>query len=126
MKRRYRVARFLERCLRLRAALDQPAFTTDVIIGLQGETEVDFEATCRVAEEVCFSKLHIFSYSARRGTPAADLPDRMHPAVIAERRRRLLDLGAGLARKYFRSLIGRRLDVLVEGEAPAQPGYVPG
>jgi threonylcarbamoyladenosine tRNA methylthiotransferase MtaB len=126
MKRRYRVTGFLERCRRLRAALDQPALTTDVIIGFPGETEADFEGTCRVLEEAGFSKLHIFSYSARRGTLAADLPGRVHPAVVAERRRRLLELESRLARKYFRSLLGRRLDVLVEGEAPAWPGHVRG
>jgi threonylcarbamoyladenosine tRNA methylthiotransferase MtaB len=126
MKRRYRVAGFLERCRRLRAALDQPAFTTDVIIGFPGETEMDFEGTCRVIEEAGFSKLHIFSYSARRGTLAADLPGRVHPAVVAERRRRLLELESRLARKYFRNLLGRRLDVLVEGAASAWPGHVRG
>jgi len=126
MRRRYRVAGFLERCRRLRAALDQPAFTTDVIIGFPGETEADFEETGRVIEEVGFSKLHIFSYSARRGTSAADLPGRVHPAAVAERRRRLLELESRLARRYFRSLIGRRLDVLVEGKAPARPGHVRG
>lgn len=126
MKRRYRVAGFLERCRRLRATLDQPALTTDVIVGFPGETEADFEETCRVIEEAGFSKLHIFSYSARRGTLAANLPGRVHPAVVTERRRRLLELESRLARKYFRSLLGRRLDVLVEGEAPAWPGHVRG
>jgi threonylcarbamoyladenosine tRNA methylthiotransferase MtaB len=126
MKRRYRVAGFLERCRRLRAALDQPAFTTDVIIGFPGETEMDFLGTCRVIEEAGFSKLHIFSFSARRGTLAADLPGRVHPAAVTERRRRLLDLESRLARNYFRSLLGRRLDVLVEGAAPAWPGHVRG
>jgi threonylcarbamoyladenosine tRNA methylthiotransferase MtaB len=76
--------------------------------------------------EVGFSKLHIFSFSPRRGTPAADLPGRPSPAVVAERRRRLLELDRELAQAYFRSLIGRRLDVLVEGAAPDRPGHVVG
>jgi threonylcarbamoyladenosine tRNA methylthiotransferase MtaB len=126
MKRRYRVAGFLENCRRLRSALDQPAFTTDVIIGFPGETEADFEATCQVVREVGFSKIHIFSYSPRKGTPAADLPDRVPPAVVAERRQRLLELERVTANGYIRSLIGRRLDVLVEGEAPQRPGFVQG
>jgi threonylcarbamoyladenosine tRNA methylthiotransferase MtaB len=126
MKRRYRIAGFLERCRRLQAALDQPAFTTDIIIGFPGETDADFEATYRAVREVRFSKLHLFSYSPRRGTPAAALPDTVPSAVIADRRHRLLELERELADRYSRSLIGRRLDVLVEGPAPRESGFVTG
>jgi threonylcarbamoyladenosine tRNA methylthiotransferase MtaB len=126
MKRRYRSAGFLERCRRLRQALDQPAFTTDVIIGFPGETDADFEATCRVVREVGFAKVHIFSYSPRAGTPAADLPGATPPGIIAERRRRLLELENESANAYVRSLIGGRLEVLVEGADPLRPGHVRG
>jgi threonylcarbamoyladenosine tRNA methylthiotransferase MtaB len=126
MKRRYRVAGFLDRCRRLRQVLDSPAFTTDVIIGFPGETDADFEGTCRVAREVGFSKIHIFSFSPRRGTPAADFPDLVPPQKIAERRERLLELESQLSAAYCRSLIGRRLDVLVEGAHPSRPGHVLG
>ncbi len=126
MKRRYRVTGFLERCRRLRAVLDMPAFTTDIIIGFPGETDADFEATCQVARAVGFSKIHIFSFSPRRGTPAADLPGTVPPCVVAERRQRLLELERELSNAYFRSLIGRGLDVLVEGADPKRPGYVIG
>jgi threonylcarbamoyladenosine tRNA methylthiotransferase MtaB len=126
MRRRYRVAGFLERCRCLRAALDQPAFTTDIIIGFPGETDADFEATCAVVRETGFSKIHLFSYSPRRGTAAADLPGRVPPLVVAGRRQRLLLLEQELATDYFRSLVGRRLDVLVEGAAPGATGFVQG
>jgi threonylcarbamoyladenosine tRNA methylthiotransferase MtaB len=126
MKRRYGTAGFLERCERLRRALDQPAFTTDVIVGFPGESDADFEATCRIACEVGFSKIHVFSYSPRRGTPAADYPDQVPPRVIAERRRRLRALEGELAERYYRSLLDRRLDVLVEGAEPPRPGFVLG
>jgi threonylcarbamoyladenosine tRNA methylthiotransferase MtaB len=126
MKRRYTVASFLERCDRLRSALDQAAFTTDIIVGFPGETEGDFEATCRVAREVGFSKVHIFTFSPRRGTPAADFADRVVPSVVSERRQRLQALERELGSAYFRSLIGRRLDVLVEGADPRRAGHVLG
>jgi len=126
MKRRYRMAGFLERCRRLRSALDQPAFTTDVIIGFPGETEADFEATCLAVREVGFSKIHLFSYSARQGTPAANMPGMVPPAVVARRRQRLLAIERELADAYYRGLIGRRLDVLVEGADPDRPGFVRG
>jgi threonylcarbamoyladenosine tRNA methylthiotransferase MtaB len=126
MKRRYRVAGFLERCRRLREALDHPAFTTDVIVGFPGETDADFEATCRVVREVGFARLHLFSFSPRAGTPAASLPGRVHPAAVAERRRRLLEIERETAGAYFRSLVGRRLDVMVEGPDPDRTGHVRG
>jgi threonylcarbamoyladenosine tRNA methylthiotransferase MtaB len=126
MKRRYRSDGFLERCRRLRAALDHPALTTDVIVGFPGETAADFEATCHVVRAAGFSKVHVFSYSRRRGTPAAELAEQVPPSVAAERRERLRLLERELADDYYRSLVGRRLEVLVEGADPARPGHVLG
>jgi threonylcarbamoyladenosine tRNA methylthiotransferase MtaB len=126
MKRRYRAATFLERCRRLRDVLDSPAFTTDVIVGFPGESDGDFEETCRLVQEVGFSKIHIFSYSPRRGTSAAELPHSVPPAKTAERRQRLLEMEAQLSAAYYRSLLGRRLDVLVEGAHPSRPEHVLG
>lgn len=126
MKRRYRSAGFLERCRRLRSALDLPAFTTDVILGFPGETDDDFEATCRVVREVGFCKVHVFSYSPRRGTEAAHYTGQVPAPVVAERRERLLRIEQELADRFMRALLGRRLDVLVEGPAPNHPGFVMG
>jgi threonylcarbamoyladenosine tRNA methylthiotransferase MtaB len=123
MKRRYTSAGFYQRVERLKKSLDQPAFTTDIIVGFPGETEADFAATCRVAREVGFSKIHVFSYSPREGTPATALPDRVPAAVIAERREHLRALERELAEQYYRGLIGRALDVMVEGEDPRRKGH---
>ncbi len=126
MKRRYRVAGFLERCRRIRAALDQPALSTDVIVGFPGETDADFDATCRVVREAGFMKVHVFSYSPRRGTAAADFTDTVPPQITAGRRERLRLLEQELAGAYLRGLVGRRLDVLVEGAEAGRPGFVRG
>jgi threonylcarbamoyladenosine tRNA methylthiotransferase MtaB len=126
MRRRYRRASFVERCRRIAALLDLPAFSTDVIVGFPGETDADFEATCAVSREVGFSKIHVFSWSPRRGTPAADLDGRVVPQVIAQRRKHLQTLGRELTADYHRRLVGRRLDVLVEGADPNRPGNVLG
>ena len=126
MKRRYSSGGFLERVRRIRAALDQPAFSTDVILGFPGETDADFEATCRVLREVGFAKIHIFSYSPREGTPAAEMCDSVPAQVVQERRRRLLEIEKDSAAGYQRSLLGRRLDVLVEGADPRRPSCVRG
>lgn len=126
MKRRYTPGGFLERCQRIRRALDQPAFTTDVIVGFPGETDDDFEATCAVAREVGFSRIHVFSYSLREGTPAASLAEPVPPHVKSQRRQQLHRLEAELADRYYRSLLGRRLDVLVEGADPRRAGFARG
>jgi threonylcarbamoyladenosine tRNA methylthiotransferase MtaB len=126
MRRRYRSGGFIERCRRIRDALDHPALTTDVIVGFPGETDTDFEATCRVVREVGFAKVHVFSYSPREGTPAAAYPDALPPAVVRERRRRLQALADEGGHAYARSLVGRRLDVLVESADPGRPGFVRG
>jgi threonylcarbamoyladenosine tRNA methylthiotransferase MtaB len=126
MGRRYRSAGFLERCRRLGAALDQPAFSTDVIVGFPGESDADFEETCRVVREAGFVKLHVFPFSPRRGTPAAEMPDRIPSPVVAERRARLSALERELHEAYLRSLIGRRLEVLVESADPERPAWVRG
>jgi threonylcarbamoyladenosine tRNA methylthiotransferase MtaB len=126
MRRRYTSGGFLERVRRIRAALDQPALTTDVIVGFPGETEEDFEATCRVVREAGFCRIHVFTYSPRRGTLAADWPDDVPPPVKAQRRRRLREIERELAGAYLRSLVGRQLDVLVEGADPQRPGWVRG
>jgi threonylcarbamoyladenosine tRNA methylthiotransferase MtaB len=126
MKRRYRSAGFLERIRRIRAVLDAPAFSTDVIVGFPGETDADFEATCKVIREAGFSRLHVFSYSPRSGTAAASLPDEVPPPVKAQRRQRLHEIEREIASDYHRSLVGRVLDVLVEGSDPHRPGHARG
>ncbi|MSQ94806.1 MAG: tRNA (N(6)-L-threonylcarbamoyladenosine(37)-C(2))-methylthiotransferase MtaB [Gemmataceae bacterium] len=126
MKRRYSSAGFLERCRRLKQALDQPAFTTDVIVGFPGETDADFEATCQVVREVGFAKIHVFSYSPRLGTPAARLSDAVPPAIMKERCDRLRELAGTTAQAYQQGLLGRRLEVVVEGSDPKRPGSVQG
>lgn len=126
MRRRYTRASFLERCNRLKTCLDQPAFTTDIIIGFPGETDADFDQTCEVVREVGFAKLHLFSYSPRAGTPAATLPNQIHPKLVAERRERLLALEQETSNRYAHFLVGRRLKVMVEGDDPDCPGHVRG
>jgi threonylcarbamoyladenosine tRNA methylthiotransferase MtaB len=126
MRRRWPARRFLQQCLAVRQALGDPALTTDVIVGFPGETEADFAATCRLVEEVGFSKLHIFRFSPRRGTPAADLPDRVPGPVQQQRAAALAELGEELRRRYFQRLVGRRLQVLVESPIRGDAGRLLG
>jgi threonylcarbamoyladenosine tRNA methylthiotransferase MtaB len=126
MRRRWPVGQFVECCRQIRRSLDQPALTTDVIVGFPGETQEDFAATCRAVEEVGFSKLHVFRFSPRRGTPAADMPDQVPETVKQRRAAELTELGERLRRRYFQSLAGRRLQVLVEIPNRSCPGLLLG
>jgi threonylcarbamoyladenosine tRNA methylthiotransferase MtaB len=122
MRRRWASARFADRCQRVREALDEPALTTDVIVGFPGETDDDFEATCRAVERIGFSKIHVFRFSPRRGTPAADMPDQVPASVKRRRAADLAELGSRLRRRFLERLRGRRLQVLVEKPVEGQPG----
>ena len=126
MKRRWGARLFLDRCRLVREALDAPALTTDVIVGFPGETDDDFERTCEVARQAEFSKIHIFPYSPRRGTPAAEMPNQVAKAVKAERGKRLAEIERELRQRYYKSLCGRPLRVLVESAEPAVGGSVAG
>ncbi|MEZ6070635.1 MAG: tRNA (N(6)-L-threonylcarbamoyladenosine(37)-C(2))-methylthiotransferase MtaB [Pirellulales bacterium] len=125
MRRRWGAQRFVDRCRLVQERLDAPAITTDVIVGFPGETEDEFAATLRVCETVGFSKIHIFPFSARRGTPAADMPDQLSKGEKSQRVARLAALETVLRDRYFRSLLGRPLEVLTEsfpGESADSPG----
>lgn len=116
MRRRWGSRRFIDRCQMLNNALNRPAITTDILVGFPGETDQEFEETCQTAREVGFSKFHIFPFSARRGTPAAEMTDQIDPQLKKARGRQLAKLETELRDQYFRTLIGQRLRVLVEGK----------
>ncbi len=126
MRRRWASSRFVERCHAIREALDHPALTTDVIVGFPGESEADFEASCRAVEEVGFSKLHVFRFSARPGTAAAEMPDQVPSKVKQRRAGELAEIGRRLRERFFASLVGRELQVLVETPADGRPGMLAG
>jgi len=123
MRRRWGSRRFIDRCGMLQEKLDQPAITTDIIVGFPGETDAEFAETCDVARQVGFSKIHIFPFSARRGTPAADFPGQLPKKLKQQRGRELKEIEAELRDDYFASLLGKRLRVLVESPLENRPGY---
>jgi threonylcarbamoyladenosine tRNA methylthiotransferase MtaB len=123
MRRRWSSRMFLDRCRLVKEALDLPALTTDVIVGFPGETEADFQETCRVSREAGFSKIHIFPFSPRKGTPAAEFPNHVSATEKSERVQRLTELEQSLRQDYFRSLLGRTLSVLVEGASEIEPRH---
>jgi threonylcarbamoyladenosine tRNA methylthiotransferase MtaB len=126
MRRRWGSKRFIDRCQMLKEKLDRPAITTDIIVGFPGETDAEFAETCDTARQVGFSKIHIFPFSARRGTPAADMPGQLSKQLKQERGQELARVEAELQAAYFASLEGSRLRVLVESPLEGDKSRVVG
>ena len=126
MRRRYTVASFLRRVDRVKEMLDEPAITTDVIVGFPGETDADFEQTVAVCHRVGFARIHVFPFSPRAGTPAAEMPDQVPRTVVRARRAALAEVADELGRQYRQRLVGRTLEVLVERPVRDSPAWLRG
>jgi threonylcarbamoyladenosine tRNA methylthiotransferase MtaB len=114
MCRQYRADEFRAKVESAKSRLDRPAITTDIIVGFPGETDADFEQTVEMAQFVGFAKMHVFSFSPRKGTAAADMQDTVDNKVIKERSQILRDLDIELGLKYRRQFIGETAQVLLE------------
>jgi tRNA-2-methylthio-N6-dimethylallyladenosine synthase len=120
MLRRYTREQYLEVVDRLRRAMPDITFSTDIIVGFPGETEAQFQETLTLVEEAAFDDAYTFKYSPREGTPAVRLPAPVDEAVAAERLERLIDLVRAQARRRHLARVGRTMEVLVE--RPAKRG----
>lgn len=126
MNRKYTRQMFVEAVERLRVASPFFSFTTDIIVGFPGETDVDFEETLEMVRQVRFAKVHMFPYSERARTRAALYPNKITPEVIAERKQRLLRLAEQVAYDLRGDYVGERMTVLTERIDPARPGEISG
>jgi tRNA-2-methylthio-N6-dimethylallyladenosine synthase len=115
MRRTYTRERYLDHVERMRAAIPDVAFGTDVIVGFPGETEQDFEQTLEVVEEVGFDSAFTFVYSPRQGTEAAAMPGQVPHEVKIERMERLVELTQRCAHERNLARVGLVEEVLVEG-----------
>ncbi|MEI8234868.1 MAG: tRNA (N6-isopentenyl adenosine(37)-C2)-methylthiotransferase MiaB [Verrucomicrobiota bacterium] len=115
MHRGYTAAGYLGLVRKMRAARPDLAITTDIIVGFPGETEADYEATRRLAEEVRFDNAFIFRYSPRRDTPAAALADQVDEAVKEARNLDLLERTNAIIKEKLDAMVGTRVEVLCEG-----------
>ncbi len=131
MRRRWGAQRFVDRCGLLKERLDRPAITTDVIVGFPGETDAEFAETLEVCRQAGFSKIHMFPFSPRRGTPAAEMADQVSKQTKHDRGVELARVEAELRAEYYASLEGMPLRVLVESPLEQQEsnqraeGFIP-
>jgi tRNA-2-methylthio-N6-dimethylallyladenosine synthase len=115
MRRTYSRERYLALVERMRDAIPDLAFGTDIIVGFPGETEADFRETLEVVEEVGYDSAFTFVYSPRNGTEAAVMEDQVPHEVKTERMERLVELTQRMARERNEARVGRVEEVLVEG-----------
>jgi threonylcarbamoyladenosine tRNA methylthiotransferase MtaB len=116
MRRHYDVASYERLIAKVMARMPECGLGSDMLVGFPGETETHFEQTYHVVERLPFSYLHVFSYSARPGTPAAKYPGQVHPAAKKERSQRLRQLGRTKKEAFAARFLGRELAILLEGK----------
>ena len=128
MNRRYTSEEYYEKCCILRRYFENPALTTDVIVGFPGETEEEFQKSRDFVDKVNFYETHIFKYSRREGTKAAAMENQVSEQEKARRSAVLIELGEKKRKAYEQSFLGKEVEVLVEEEAviegrPMQTGH---
>ncbi|MBI2159229.1 MAG: tRNA (N6-isopentenyl adenosine(37)-C2)-methylthiotransferase MiaB [Candidatus Rokubacteria bacterium] len=126
MNRGYTREGYLELVDRLRDAVPEMAFSTDLIVGFPGETEADFGATLDMVERVGYDNVFAFRYSRRPGTLAAAMPDQVADDVKASRNTRLLEVVNRVTAARSRRLAGRTVEVLVDGTSRKNAGELSG
>ena len=114
MNRKYDTARYMESCELLRSWFDCPAITTDLITGFPGETEEEFAETLEFIQKVNFSAMHIFPYSIRSGTRAAEMTPQIPRQVKEDRARRAIAIASGMKEAYIQRFLGQEMEVLFE------------
>ncbi|MBC8588386.1 tRNA (N(6)-L-threonylcarbamoyladenosine(37)-C(2))-methylthiotransferase MtaB [Paratissierella segnis] len=114
MNRKYTSEIYKEKVELIRKYMPDAGITTDIIVGFPGETDEEFKETCDFVNEIKFSRIHVFKYSPRKGTPAAKYPDQIDGNVKNERSDKLIELGNKLAFEFMNRFKDRNLDVLFE------------
>ena len=116
MNRRYRSGEYRERCELLREVYGNPALTTDVIVGFPQESEEEFRKSYDFVDSIRFYETHIFKYSRRQGTKAAAMDGQLTEAEKSFRSEKMIELHHRHAGDYEKSMLGKKLEVLIEEE----------
>lgn len=126
MNRKYTTGEYRKALAMLRESVPDVAVSTDVMVGFPGETEEEFEATVKFLKEMEFSKMHVFKYSPRKGTPAASFAEQVGGEAKEERSARLIRLSDAQTLEFNSRFCGSRLPVLFERELRDRPGLFEG
>jgi len=127
MRRRYTTTQFTYLIDTLRQRFTEDVgITTDIMVGFPGETDSEFHDSLRYVKEIGFSQLHVFRYSPRRGTPAADYTNHVPPHISAERSKAMIALGKQLGTEFRKRMLGKTMNVLVEESREGTDGHLAG
>ncbi len=126
MNRKYSAEEYYNSVLKLKEKIADIALTTDIIVGFPGETEEEFQETYDFVKKVGFSRIHVFQFSPRKGTPAAKHKNQVDGNIKSERSKKLIELGDSLTVQFNQKFIDRELDVLFEEENHKDPEYIEG
>lgn len=116
MNRKYTTEIYADKVKLIRKYLPDAGITTDIIVGFPGESDEEFKETCEFVENIGFSRIHVFKYSPRKGTPAAEFKEQIDGNIKNMRSDKLIGLGDKLTEEFNKGFIGRDMDVLFEEE----------
>jgi len=117
MKRRYSVSDYEQSVSLIRAQVPEAAITTDIMVGFPGETDEEFEESYEFCRRVEFARIHVFAYSPRQGTQAAQMPHQVSDKIKKERSQKMLALAQESAQNFSRRFLGRTMPVLFEQQS---------
>ena len=116
MNRRYSAEEYKRNVELIRKYMPQAGITTDIIVGFPGETAEEFNETMEFVKDIQFSRIHVFKYSIREGTKAAEMTEQVDDAVKSQRSKLLIDLGDSISNEFMKKFVGKNLPVLIETE----------
>jgi len=116
MNRKYDLDYFREKLIKIREIRPDISISTDIIVGFPGESDEDFLSTLDFVREVKFSKIHVFPYSKRKGTPASSFQEQVDEKIKKERAKRLIDTSCELEKQYMEKFVGSCFELLIENE----------
>lgn len=114
MNRKYDLKYYEEKIKKIRMIRPDISITTDIIVGFPYETDKLFNETLEFSRKMSFSKIHVFPYSIRLGTSAANMPNQVDESIKKERVKKLMDLSETMEKEYYNKFVGKELDILVE------------
>ncbi len=116
MNRKYTTEEYKNNVELIRKCMPKSGITTDIIVGFPGETDEEFNETIEFVKEIRFSRIHVFKYSIREGTKAAEMKPQVIEPVKAQRSKVLIELGESVSNEFMKEFIGKDLSVLIETE----------
>lgn len=116
MNRKYTTSEYKNNVGIIRKYMPEAGITTDIIVGFPGETEEEFNETLEFVKDIKFSRIHVFKYSVREGTKAAEMTDQIADSIKSQRSKILIDLGDSISKEFMKRFIGKAMTVLIETE----------